>query len=231
MNYGDTEFTLLDTPGHADFSAETERTLGVLDYALLVISASDGIQGHTMTLWRLLQKYRVPCFIFVNKMDLDAADKEIVLAQLRDKLNDGCVDFTETESEAFTEALAVSDEQLLEKYDSAEEITDEDISAAVRRRSVFPCMFGSALKLEGIDEFLQTLERFAVMPQYQQEFGARVFKISEDKNGGRLTFMKITGGILRVRDVLESEYNKTGEKVSQIRIYSGEKFTLCLNRC
>ena len=226
MNYGDTEFTLLDTPGHADFSAETERTLGVLDYALLVISASDGIQGHTMTLWRLLQKYRVPCFIFVNKMDLDAADKEIVLAQLRDKLNDGCVDFTETESEAFTEALAVSDEQLLEKYDSAEEITDEDISAAVRRRSVFPCMFGSALKLEGIDEFLQTLERFAVMPQYQQEFGARVFKISEDKNGGRLTFMKITGGTLRVRDVLESEYNKTGEKVSQIRIYSGEKFTV-----
>ena len=225
MYYGDTEFTLLDTPGHADFSAETERTLQVLDYALLVISGTDGVQSHTATLWKLLKKYNVPCFIFVNKMDLDAADKDIVLAQLKDRLDDGCTDFSVPSGEEFEENIAMCSERLIDKYSEGLSPDDDDIVLAIKNREVFPCFFGSALRLEGIDELLAGMDRFTRMPDYGDAFAARVYKISEDKQGGRLTFLKVTGGILRVRDVLESSKNKTSEKVSQIRVYSGEKFT------
>lgn len=227
LNYGDTRFTILDTPGHADFSAETERTLQVLDLAVLVISGSDGVQSHTVTLWRLLKKYNIPCFIFVNKMDLDSADKSIVLAQLTDKLSDGCVDFTDVRSDEFFESIAMSDEALLEKYDSGKEIYNQDIIQAIEKRKIFPCMFGSALRLQGCSEFLDRLDSFTRMPDYSSEFSARVYKISEDKQGSRLTFMKITGGSLQVRDILSDKNGKTSEKVNQIRIYSGERFTAC----
>lgn len=230
LNYGDTVFTLLDTPGHVDFSAETERTLQVLDYAVLVISGTDGIQSHTLTLWKLLRKYGVPCFIFVNKMDLDGADKDAVLSQLKFKLSDRCVDFTCTDSSEFFEHIALCDDRLLDKYYEEEKLSEADITEAVAQQKVFPCMFGSALKCDekksyGVDEFLSTLDRFTAMPKYGSEFAGRVYKISEDNTGTRLTFLKITGGTLRVKEVPPSEKNINKEKINQIRIYSGEKFT------
>lgn len=224
LNRGGAEFTLLDTPGHTDFSAETERTLQVLDYAVLVISATHGVQSHTVTLWRLLAKYNIPCFIFVNKMDLDGADKAFILAHLKEKLSDGCVDFSDRGSGDFFEELAVCDEKLMNIYYERDEIEKPDIIKAIKRRAVFPCMFGSALKLDGIDEFLDAVAEYTQMPEYGNAFAARVFKISEDK-GQRLTHIKITGGSIRVRDILSSEKNKSGEKINQIRLYSGEKFT------
>ena len=225
MNFGESEFTLLDTPGHADFSAETERTLQVLDYALLVISGTDGVQSHTVTLWKLLRKYNVPCFIFVNKMDLDAADKDIVLAQLKDRLDEGCTDFSRPSGEEFEENIAMCSEELIEKYSDGISPDDDDIARAINKREVFPCLFGSALRLDGIDALLECMDRFTCMPEYIDEFAARVFKISEDKQGNRLTFLKVTGGVLRVRDILASGKNKASEKISQIRVYSGDKFT------
>ena len=225
MNFGESEFTLLDTPGHADFSAETERTLQVLDYALLVISGTDGVQSHTVTLWKLLRKYNVPCFIFVNKMDLDAADKDIVLAQLKDRLDEGCTDFSRPSGEEFEENIAMCSEELIEKYSDGISPDDDDIARAINKREVFPCLFGSALRLDGIDALLECMDRFTRMPEYIDEFAARVFKISEDKQGNRLTFLKVTGGVLRVRDILASGKNKASEKISQIRVYSGDKFT------
>ena len=225
MNFGESEFTLLDTPGHADFSAETERTLQVLDYALLVISGTDGVQSHTVTLWKLLRKYNVPCFIFVNKMDLDAADKDIVLAQLKDRLDEGCTDFFFPLGEEFEENIAMCSEELIEKYSDGISPDDDDIARAINKREVFPCLFGSALRLDGIDALLECMDRFTRMPEYIDEFAARVFKISEDKQGNRLTFLKVTGGVLRVRDILASGKNKASEKISQIRVYSGDKFT------
>lgn len=224
LKYKDTEFTLLDTPGHVDFSAETERTLQVLDYAVLVISATDGIQSHTQTLWRLLSKYNVPCFIFINKMDLDGANKSRVLAELKAKFNDGCIDFGTDNKSEFYENIAICDEALLNQYYENEELKTEDIAECIKGRKIFPCMFGSALKLTGINEFLDCLNTYTVMPKYGTAFAGKVFKISEDK-GQRLTFLKVTGGCLKVKEILKSVKNQASEKVNQIRIYSGEKFT------
>ncbi len=225
LNYEDTQFTLLDTPGHIDFSAETERTLQVLDYAVLVISAADGVQSHTLTLWKLLKKYNVPCFIFVNKTDLNGVDCERILNELKTKLSDTCVDFGNKDKSKFYEDIAMCSEKLLNNYFENNSLEKKEIIDAVKDRNIFPCMFGSALKLSGVDEFLKCLYDYSEMPKYPNEFAGRVFKISQDK-GQRLTFLKITGGNLRVRDVLQSDKNKTGEKVNQIRIYSGDKFTL-----
>lgn len=221
ITYSGCEFALLDTPGHVDFSAETERTLQVLDYAILVISGTDGVQSHTQTLWKLLKKYNVPCFIFVNKMDLNGADRYYINKELKEKLGEGCVDF----GGDFYEEAALCDEELLEKYYETETIDAQDIAKAVRARKIFPCMYGSALKVEGVLEFMKCLARYTIMPDYPDEFSGKVFKITEDSQGNRLTHLKVTGGSLRVREVLDSEKNTKGEKVTQIRIYSGDKFT------
>lgn len=225
MKYNNTDFTLLDTPGHIDFSAEAERTLQVLDYAILVISGTNGVQSHTATLWKLLKRYNVPCFIFVNKMDLDGADKLAIMAQLRTNLDENCVDFTYQNTDSFRENVAVCDEQMLEKYYETESIEKADIIRAIKERKLFPCMFGSALKLDGVREFLTLLDEYTQMPEYPSEFGAKAFKIANDNQGNRLTFMKVTGGSLKVREVLISDKNKNSEKVNRIRVYSGEKFT------
>lgn len=222
LKYKDTDITLIDTPGHVDFSAETERTLQVLDYAILVISATDGVQSHTQTLWKLLAKYNVPCFIFVNKTDLDGADRDVALCQLKTKLSDNCVDFNLPDDE-LNENIALCDETLLEKYENGT-LNKSDVPSAVKSRKIFPCMFGSALKLDGVDAFMDLLNDYTEMPAYGTDFAAKVYKISEDK-GQRLTMMKITGGSLKVKEVLKSEKNINAEKVNQIRLYSGEKFT------
>ncbi|MDO4363720.1 MAG: TetM/TetW/TetO/TetS family tetracycline resistance ribosomal protection protein [Clostridia bacterium] len=222
LKYKDADITLIDTPGHVDFSAETERTLQVLDYAILVISATDGVQSHTQTLWKLLAKYNVPCFIFVNKTDLDGADRDVVFHQLKTKLSDNCVDFNLPDDE-LNENIALCDEALLEKYEDGT-LDKSDVVSAVKRRKLFPCMFGSALKLDGVDAFMDLLNDYTEMPVYGTDFAAKVYKISEDK-GQRLTMMKITGGTLKVKEILKSDKNINGEKVNQIRLYSGEKFT------
>ena len=221
----DTLCTLIDTPGHVDFSAETERTLGILDYAVLIVSGTDGVQGHTMTLWKLLKKYNVPCFIFVNKMDLFGADKNDLISELRSKLSDRIVDFTDRTSDDFTESLALCDEALLEIYDESGSIPDKCISDAINSRSVFPCLFGSALKLEGIEDIIDLLDKYTVMREYPSEFGAKVYKVSEDEKGVKLTYLKLTGGVLRVKNTLSDKSGLISEKVNQIRIYSGEKYT------
>lgn len=224
LKYKDTEFTLLDTPGHVDFSAETERTLQVLDYAVLVISATDGIQSHTQTLWKLLSKYNVPCFIFINKMDLDNADKERVITELKTKFSDGCVDFGSEDKDEFYENIALCDEALLNQYYETETVKTDAIINCIKERKIFPCLFGSALKLTGVNAFLDCLYNYTEMPQYGSAFAGKVYKISEDK-GQRLTFLKITGGNLKVKEILQSDKNKNSEKINQIRIYSGKKFT------
>ena len=224
LRHQNTEFTLLDTPGHVDFSAETERTLQVLDYAILVISGSEGVQSHTVTLWKLLKRYTVPCFLFINKMDMNGADKEKVLADIKEKLSEHCVDFSEDDT-ALYENIALCDDALLEKYYETEKVEQKDIVCAIRQRKLFPTLFGSALKLEGVDDFLTILNDYTDSSKQTDDFGAKVFKLSEDAQGNRLTYMKITGGTLRVRDFLPCEKNQNGEKVNQIRIYSGEKYT------
>lgn len=223
FKYKDTEFTLLDTPGHVDFSAETERTLQVLDYAILVVSGTDGIQSHTHTLWKLLAKYNVPCFIFVNKMDLDGADRQKLLTELKTKFSDSCVDFNCEDKNEFNESIAICDEKLLNQYYESEEISQTDIISCIQSRKLFPCLFGSALKLTGIEEFLNCLYQYTDMPLYGSVFAGKVYKISEDK-GQRLTFLKVTGGSLKVKEILKSDKNKSSEKINQIRIYSGERF-------
>lgn len=226
FKYNNTQFTLLDTPGHIDFSAEAERTLQVLDYAVLVISGTSGVQGHTYTLWRLLSRYNIPVFVYVNKMDLDGADKAAVLNQLKEKLSDSIVDFSrDIPVNQLYENIALCDDKLLEGYYENEILKTEDIAGAVRERKLFPCFFGSALKLAGVKELLQGLDQYTLMPSYGSEFGAKVYKIAEDSQKNRLTFLKITGGSLAVREVLKSKNNTEGEKVNQIRIYSGERFT------
>lgn len=225
MKYNDTEFTLLDTPGHIDFSAEAERTLQVLDYAILVISGTNGVQSHTATLWKLLKRYNVPCFIFVNKMDLDGADKLAVMAQLRTNLDENCIDFTYRNADAFRESVAVCDDKILEKFYETDSVENSDIVRTIKQRKIFPCMFGSALKLDGVREFIDCFDLYTQMPDYPDEFGAKVFKIAEDNQGNRLTFLKVTGGSLKVREVLKSDKNVNAEKVNRIRVYSGEKFT------
>jgi small GTP-binding protein len=197
------EVTLLDTPGHVDFSAEMERTLQVLDYAILVISGSDGIQGHTETLWSLLARYRIPTYIFVNKMDMVGTDRKALLEELKKRLNDGCVDFnTDQDRNEWMENLALCDEALLNKYMDTGVIKAEDAAALITERKIFPCYFGSALKLEGLEAFISGMEQFARIPQYPELFGAKVYKIARDDQGNRLTYMKITGGSLKVKNLL-----------------------------
>ena len=222
LKIGDMEISLLDTPGHVDFSTETERTLSVLDYAILVISGTEGIQSHTETLWNLLKRYRVPTFIFVNKMDLNGADAHAMIHALEQKLDSRCVDFTSQKDEAFYERLAMCDEKLLEQFLETGKIEEEDLKKAIAKRKVFPCFFGSALKITGVDELIAGLDKYIVQPENGLEFGAKVFKIAEDSQGVRLTYMKITGGSLKVKTLLTQK--GWSEKVNQIRVYSGTKF-------
>lgn len=219
---GNLEVTLLDTPGHVDFSAEMERTLSVLDYAILVISGADGVQAHTRTLWRLLELYRIPTFLFVTKMDFGRCGREQMMEHLRHELGEGCVDFTPADRERRMEQLATCREDALEAYLDGGEVPDALVRQLVGRRLVFPCWFGSGLKLEGIDEFLEGLARYVEPPVYPETFSARVFKISHDPQGKRLTHLKVTGGTLRVRDAVS--YAGHQEKAAQLRLYSGGRF-------
>lgn len=224
LQQGETVITLLDTPGHVDFSAETERTLQVLDAAVLVINGSDGVQGHTETLWRLLKRYHVPVFIFVNKMDQPGTDREMLLSELEEKLDSGCVDFSHQDTEGFFESIAMCDEKLLNDFLQKGRLETEGVQRAIWERKVFPCFFGSALKLWGVQELLEGVGRYAGNPAYLAEFGAKIYKITRDGQGNRLTHMKITGGKLCARALLSDVEGKWQEKVNQIRIYSGEKF-------
>ena len=222
----DTMFTLLDTPGHVDFSAETERTMQVLDYAVLVISGTDGVQSHTTTLWKLLRKYNIPVFVFVNKMDLIGADKAHLIDRLRKELSDRCVDFT-GDFDNIDEDCATCCEELMEQFIEAGSLSKESISAAIENRQIFPCFFGSALKMQGVEEFISVLCRYTSGKAYGESFGAKVYKISYDAKGSRLTHMKITGGVLKMRDDMsysDQDGNVVNAKVSSIRFYTGEKF-------
>ncbi len=219
---GDLQVTLLDTPGHVDFSAETERTLSVLDYAILVISGTDGVQAHTRTLWRLLECYHVPTLIFVTKMDFARYTKEEIMARLRHDLSDNCVDFSADMLSQREESIAMSREDLLEDYLATGTVSDTATAEVIAARQIFPCWFGSGLKLDGVEPFLQDLQRYTVTPTYPETFGARVFKISRDAQGKRLVHLKVTGGTLRVRDSVRS--GEKEEKVSQMRLYSGDRF-------
>lgn len=222
VEMGEVEMTLLDTPGHVDFSAEMERTLQVLDYAILVINGSDGVQGHTKTLWHLLTRYDIPAFVFVNKMDQPQADVGGLKAQLKSQLSEGCVDFGQDSYKAFYEELAMCDEGLMETYLETGHLGIPQIQKGIRERKVFPCFFGSALKLEGVEALLEGIAKYGVTPSYAHDFGAKIFKITRDPQGNRLTHMKITGGSLKVKDVLSNGLWE--DKVNQIRIYSGEKY-------
>lgn len=225
---GDKTVTLLDTPGHVDFAAEMERSLQVLDCAVLVISGADGIQGHTRTLWKLLERYQIPVFLFVNKMDQAGTDREALMAELQAGLSGSCLAFDQGETPQFLENAAMCDEQALEEYLHTEQVGEETLRKMIRERKLFPCYFGSALKLTGVQELLAGLDRYAAgfgegkTSGGDPRFGARVYKISRDGQGNRLTHLKITGGKLRVKDVLGTD----GEKVDQIRIYSGDKYEL-----
>lgn len=229
FSLGDAQITLLDTPGHVDFSAEMERTLQVLDYAILLISGADGVQGHTLTLWKLLKRYQIPTFLFVNKMDQPGTDEKALMEELKKRLDGNCVDFSgDRDTQEWQEQLAMCDETLLESYLEEGSVEEGEISRLINERKLFPCFFGSALKMTGVQEFLQELEKYIEMPEYPREFGAKVFKIARDSQGNRLTYMKITGGSLKVKTVLRGQ--KDGEdreeKVDQIRIYSGEKYEM-----
>ena len=223
----DAQITLLDTPGHVDFSGEMERTLSVLDYAVLVVSGTDGVQSHTETVWKLLRRYGVPVFVFVNKMDLAGADRQAVLDQLA-RLEEGFVPFDSSlEPDAFAEALAMQSEEAMEAYLENGEVPRQLITVMVARRQVFPCLFGSALKLQGVDELLVALQEYTRQPKEAEEFAARVFKISRDEQGSRLTWLKVTGGNLRVKALLTGEDpddQPWQEKADQLRVYSGAKF-------
>lgn len=254
FSLGDIQVTLLDTPGHVDFSAEMERTLQVLDYAILIISGADGVQGHTLTLWKLLKRYGIPTFIFVNKMDQPGTDENTLMEELKKKLDENCLDFScSREDEEWQEQLAVCDEELLETYLEEGTVDESVIPELIRERKLFPCFFGSALKMTGVEKFLRGIEENIRIPVYPKEFGAKVFKISRDSQGNRLTYMKITGGSLKVKTVLtnrketgagqkEAEIGQAGaagsvavqnsseniweEKADQLRIYSGEKYEM-----
>ena len=215
--------TLLDTPGHVDFSAEMERTLQVLDCAVLIISGPAGIQSHTVTLWRLLRRYQVPVILFFNKMDVQTADRDALLAAVRSELDEGCIDFSQPQAQLFEE-LSLSDEALMEGYLASGTLSDAQIASLVSRRRVFPCLFGSALRQTGVDALLDTLRRYVDEPARGADFGAHVFKIARDEKGARLTFLKVTGGMLLVKQTLSGEGWE--EKADQLRLYSGSKFTL-----
>lgn len=235
--YKDMEVSLLDTPGHVDFSAEMERSLQVLDYAVLVISGSDGVQGHTETLWRLLAQHKIPTYLFVNKMDLNGTNHNKLMGELKKLLSDGCIDFSENQDpQVLNENLAMCEESLLDNYLENKMIETEDIVSLIARRKVFPCYFGSALKLQGVEEFLKGLEKFTQSIHYPEQFGAKVYKIARDEQGNRLTYMKVTGGTLKVKMLLTNHKEKADslnihqntsiweEKVDQIRIYSGTRY-------
>ena len=262
LTWRDTEITLLDTPGHVDFSAEMERVLQVLDYAVLLISGSDGVQGHTQTLWNLLQQYEIPTFLFVNKMDQPGADQDALMTELKERLSEGCIDFsvssvlagavtadvTDTKKdyaakqmmalngntdqsglslETWYEELATCQEEVLDTYLETGAVSDTQIRAMIRNREVFPCYFGSALKMEGIEAFLNGFEFWTEEVTYPSEFSAKVYKISRDEQGNRLTHLKVTGGVLKVKDLLRTKSDGEDdvlEKVNQIRVYSGEKY-------
>lgn len=254
LKMGNLGITLLDTPGHVDFSAEMERTLQVLDYAILVINGADGVQGHTRTLWRLLKRYQIPTFLFINKMDQVGTDKEKVLEDLQNRLDEGCIDFTE-KSDVFFDAVAMCEEKAMEEYLESERVEDTTIAEMIGKRKLFPCYFGSALKMEGVQEFMDEMAGYIekneqvknvmvsdernAMEKGTEVFGAKVYKISRDASGSRLTHLKITSGSLKVKDILKGKVQKKDhsdenenvedtweEKVNQIRIYSGEKYEM-----
>ena len=220
LNTGESVITLIDTPGHIDFAAEAERTLQVLDYAILVISATDGVQSHTSTLWNMLKNKNVPVFIFINKLDLLGADKEKVLNDLKDTFKGNFVDFTEKNTDILNENIAVCDEDIMKYYLENSLIDNFCIAKAIKERNIFPVFCGSALKMEGVEEFLTAFEKLTIQQTDYEKFGAKVFKISSDDNNQRLTFVKITGGELKVKTLID------GEKINEIRIYSGNKYVL-----
>lgn len=240
LNIGEKEIMLLDTPGHIDFSAEMERTLKVLDYALLVVSGVDKVEGYIKTLWKLLKNYNIPTFLFINKMDQDLADREVITNQVREKLDSNCIDFSVEKDEAWLENIAMCHEDLMNKYLEEGKIDDIDILEHIAQRNIFPCFYGSALKLEGIDELINGLDTYTRCKEYAEDFGARVYKISRDSNGNRLTHLKITGGSLSVKQVIEYTIDRDiargqedvtddieqqiVEKVNQIFVYSGAKY-------
>ena len=219
FSLGNRRINLLDTPGHVDFSAEMERTLQVLDYAVLVISGADGVQGHTETLWKLLKLYEIPTFIFINKMDQPETDRESLLTELKERLDEGCIVFGKGKNVESLEEIAMTDEAVLDYFMEHETVRNEDICRLIRERKIFPCYFGSALKLDGVQELLAGFEEYMKPFDGKKEFGARVFKISRDDKGERLTFLKVTGGKLVVKMPINKE-----EKINQIRIYSGAKY-------
>ena len=216
----DLEVTLVDTPGHVDFSAEMERTLQILDYAILVISASNGVQSHTRTLWELLKMYKVPTIIFVNKMDMPDTDKALLLSELKSKLDDSCIDFTDIQEVMSNEEVAMTNESLMEEFLSCGKIDIEEIKRGISDREIFPCHFGSALKNDKIIDLLDGLNTYIDEKKYPDKFGAKVYKINRDSQGNRLTYIKVTGGVLRVKDIIDD----SEEKINQIRIYSGDKY-------
>ena len=220
---GDLDITLLDTPGHVDFSAEAERVLKVLDYAVLVISGTDGVQAHTRTLWRLLKAYNIPTFVFVTKMDFARLSAESIMEDMRQLCGESCVNFSSVNIDERNENIAVNDETLLEKFLDTNIINDEDISGLILQGKLCPCFFGSGLKSEGVEEFLDSLYKYIKVKKYPSEFGAKVFKISHDSKGEKLAHIKVTGGTLKVKDIVE--YNGKAEKINNIRVYSGVKFT------
>lgn len=224
LTWKDTEITLLDTPGHVDFSAEMERVLQVLDCAVLVISGADGVQGHTETLWKLLTRYGIPVFLFVNKMDQEGTDCGKLLAELKSRFSEGCIDFgrVETGAEEVIEEIAVCDEQAMEEYLEKGSVDADSIRRLVAERKIFPCYFGSALHLQGVEELMNGICTYQMKKEYPVAFGAKVYKIARDGQGNRLTYLKVTGGTLKVKDVI----GENGDKVNQIRVYSGEKYEL-----
>lgn len=226
LAYADMHIALLDTPGHVDFGTEMERTLQVLDYVVLVINGMDGVQSHTETLWKLLERYGIPVFIFVNKMDMTGYDRDYLMDNIRHRLSDGCVDFLCEDS---GEQIAMCDEAMLEHFLETGANDEQDVVNAIAGRKLFPCYFGSALKNEGVSELLDGMNRYVVEPVRGEEFGARVFKIGRDDKGERLTYMKVTGGVLKLKDVLtlrNSQGEESHEKVNQIRVYSGAKYDM-----